>query len=117
MTKEGLKPSAEADRVTLIRRLYWDRPLSQHAADHARERMTAYDEDKVLLDSAVKAADGFFTTFFVSPYSKYIARWAARRGFMPNQVTTVSVLIGLADCEHRSISWARDRVRTESPAV
>ena len=53
------------------------------------------DEDRVLLDSAVKGADGFFTTFFVSPYSKYIARWAARRGFTPNQVTTVSVLIGV----------------------
>ena len=42
-----------------------------------------------------RAADGFFTTFFVSPYSKYIARWAARRGLTPNQVTTVSVLIGV----------------------
>ena len=27
--------------------------------------------------------DGFFTTFFVSTYSKYIARWAARRGLTP----------------------------------
>ena len=49
----------------------------------------------MLLDSAVKGADGFFTTFFVSPYSRFIARWAARRGFTPNQVTTVSVFIGL----------------------
>jgi phosphatidylglycerophosphate synthase len=49
----------------------------------------------VLLDSAVKAADGFFTTFFVSPYSKYIARWCARRGLTPNQVTTVSLGIGV----------------------
>ena len=37
---------------------------------------TDFDEDRVLLDSAVKGSDGFFTTFFVSPYSKYIARWA-----------------------------------------
>ena len=34
---------------SFVRRLYWDRPLSQGAADDARERMTAYDEDKVLL--------------------------------------------------------------------
>ena len=61
-----------------------------------------YDEDKVLLDSAVKATDGFFTTFFVSPYSRYIARWCARRGFTPNQVTTVSLLIGLARRGRRS---------------
>jgi phosphatidylglycerophosphate synthase len=44
----------------------------------------------------VKPQDGFFTTFFVSPYSKYIARWAARRGFNPNQVTTFSMLVGVA---------------------
>ena len=61
----------------------------------ARE-ILEHDEDRVLLDSAVKGADGFFTTFFVSPYSKYIARWAARRGLTPNQVTTISMLIGVA---------------------
>ena len=42
----------------------------------------------------MKANDGFFTTFFVSPYSKYIARWAARRGWTPNGVSTLSVAIG-----------------------
>jgi phosphatidylglycerophosphate synthase len=57
--------------------------------------MEGYDEDRVLLDSAVKASDGFFTTFFVSPYSRYIARWAARRGLTPNQVTTASMAIGV----------------------
>ncbi len=81
--------------VSRLRRLYWGRPMSAEAARDAEERITGYDEDKVLLDSAVKATDGFFTTFFVSPYSRYIARWAARRGLTPNQVTTASVLIGL----------------------
>jgi hypothetical protein len=68
--------------------------VAEDAAEAARE-IEEIDEDRVLLDSAVKGTDGFFTTFFVSPYSRYIARWAARRGFTPNQVTTVSVLIGL----------------------
>ena len=63
---------------------------------HAAERIGEHDEDRALLDSAVKANDGFFTTFFVSPYSKYIARWAARRGWTPNGVTTLSVAIGFA---------------------
>jgi hypothetical protein len=81
---------------SFVRELYWARPLSQAGVDHAVETMAGYDEDRVLLDSAVKAADGFFTTFFVSPYSKYIARWCARRGFTPNQVTSVSMLIGVA---------------------
>jgi CTP:molybdopterin cytidylyltransferase MocA len=78
-----------------VRRLFWTRPLSAGAAAEAERDIATIDEDRVLLDSAVKGSDGFFTTFFVSPYSKYIARWAARRGFTPNQVTTVSVLIGL----------------------
>ena len=79
---------------SFVRKLYWARPLSEQDVARAREEIAEYDEDRALLDSAVKAADGFFTTFFVSPYSKYIARWAARRGFTPNQITTLSVLIG-----------------------
>jgi len=62
----------------------------------AAARIGAHDEERARLDSAVKASDGFFTTFFVSPYSKYIARWAARRGWTPNGVTTLSLAIGLA---------------------
>jgi hypothetical protein len=81
--------------MTHVRRLYWTRPLSSDDAALAEQEIAEIDEDRVLLDSAVKGADGFFTTFFVSPYSRYIARWAARRGFTPNQVTTVSVFIGL----------------------
>jgi hypothetical protein len=78
-----------------LRRLFWTRPLSSEAAAGAAERIKGYDVDRVLLDSAVKSTDGFFTTFFVSPYSKYIARWAARRGLTPNQVTTASMLLGV----------------------
>jgi CDP-alcohol phosphatidyltransferase-like enzyme len=78
-----------------LRRLFWSRPLTRDRLTVAAEAITEYDEDRVLLESAVKGSDGFFTTFFVSPYSKYIARWAARRGFTPNQVTTASVFIGL----------------------
>ena len=80
--------------VNRLRRLFWARPLSPAAAADAELRIGDYDEDKVLLDSAVKASDGFFTTFFVSTYSRYIARWCAHRGFTPNQVTTVSLFIG-----------------------
>jgi hypothetical protein len=81
--------------MSYVRRLYWTRPLSTDDAALAEQEIAEIDEDRVLLDSAVKGADGFFTTFFVSPYSRFIARWAAHRGFTPNQVTTVSVFIGL----------------------
>jgi phosphatidylglycerophosphate synthase len=77
-----------------LRRLFWTRPLTADHVATAAEKIGEHDEDRALLDSAVKAYDGFFTTFFVSPYSKYIARWAARRGWTPNGVTTLSVAIG-----------------------
>ncbi|WP_449343652.1 DUF5941 domain-containing protein [Streptomyces polygonati] len=55
----------------------------------------AVDEEAVRLRSAVKSRDGFFTTHFISPYSRYLARWCARRGLTPNQVTTASLVVAL----------------------
>ncbi|HSK96099.1 MAG TPA: hypothetical protein VK891_05725, partial [Euzebyales bacterium] len=78
-----------------LRELFWDRPVSEAGAAAAYRQMADIDEDRVLLASAVKATDGFFTTFFVSSYSRYIARWAARHGLTPNQVTSVSMLLGV----------------------
>jgi hypothetical protein len=78
-----------------LRRLFWSRPLSPAAVARTESHIATVDEDRVLLDSAVKSSDGFFTTFFVSPYSRYIARWAARRGLTPNQVTLASLVVGL----------------------
>ncbi|HEV2812117.1 MAG TPA: CDP-alcohol phosphatidyltransferase family protein [Solirubrobacteraceae bacterium] len=80
--------------VNHLRKLFWARPITAEGVERAAADIQEYDEDKVLLDSAVKAADGFFTTFFVSTYSKYIARWAARRGLTPNQITMASVIVG-----------------------
>lgn len=81
-------------RTAALRGMFWTRATSQQALDDAAADLSEVDEDKVLLDSAVKSVDGFFTTFFVSPYSRYLARWAARRGLTPNQVTTASIVIG-----------------------
>jgi hypothetical protein len=78
-----------------LRELFWTRPLTPADVAAAAEQIGAHDEERALLNSAVKANDGFFTTFFVSPYSKYVARWAARRGWTPNQVTALSMLVGL----------------------
>jgi hypothetical protein len=80
---------------SFVRRLFWARPLSRAAADKAALDIQDYDEDRVLLASAVKASDGFFTTFFVSTWSRYLARWAARAGLTPNQVTVIALTIGL----------------------
>jgi phosphatidylglycerophosphate synthase len=70
-------------------------PTDPQARNEARQAVSAVDDEAVRLKSAVKARDGFFTTFFISPYSRYIARWCARRGLTPNQVTTASLITAL----------------------
>jgi len=70
-------------------------PTDETARATARAGVEAVDDEAVRLRSAVKARDGFFTTHFISPYSRYIARWCARRGLTPNQVTTASLLTAL----------------------
>ncbi|SEE02399.1 DUF5941 domain-containing protein [Streptomyces sp. Ag109_O5-10] len=70
-------------------------PTDPQARNEARQAVAAVDDEAIRLKSAVKSRDGFFTTFFVSPYSRYIARWCARRGLTPNQVTTASLLTAL----------------------
>ncbi|MEN3583424.1 DUF5941 domain-containing protein [Streptomyces sp. ZYX-F-203] len=62
------------------------------ARDEARRSVAAVDEEAVRLRASVKSRDGFFTTFCVSPYSRHVARWCARRGLTPNQVTTASLV-------------------------
>ncbi|WP_406192802.1 DUF5941 domain-containing protein [Streptomyces griseus] len=61
----------------------------------AEAGLASVDDEAVRLRSAVKAHDGFFTTFCISPYSRYIARWCARRNLTPNQVTTASLITAL----------------------
>ncbi|MEV5320396.1 DUF5941 domain-containing protein [Streptomyces sp. NPDC052687] len=70
-------------------------PTDPQTRNEARQAVAAVDDEAIRLKSAVKARDGFFTTFFISPYSRYIARWCARRGLTPNQVTTASLLTAL----------------------
>ncbi|MFC9503204.1 DUF5941 domain-containing protein [Streptomyces sp. NPDC057002] len=70
-------------------------PADPQARNEARQDLTSVDDEAVRLKSAVKSRDGFFTTYCISPYSRYIARWCARRGLTPNQVTTASLLTAL----------------------
>jgi phosphatidylglycerophosphate synthase len=72
--------------------------VAEDSAARARAAVRAaeVDEEAVRLRAAVKSRDGFFTTHCVSPYSRYLARWCARRGLTPNQVTTASLLTALA---------------------
>lgn len=70
-------------------------PTGEAEREKAAAAVADVDDEAVRLRSAVKSRDGFFTTHFVSPYSRYLARWCARRGLTPNQVTTASLLVAL----------------------
>ncbi|MEU4876368.1 DUF5941 domain-containing protein [Streptomyces sp. NPDC021608] len=91
--------SLDADGVDVHRpelgSLVAEVPADPQARNEARQAVAAVDDEAVRLKSAVKARDGFFTTHFISPYSRYIARWCARRGLTPNQVTTASLITAL----------------------
>ncbi|MEU9378151.1 DUF5941 domain-containing protein [Streptomyces sp. NPDC048255] len=82
-------------------------PATAAERDAAVAAVAAVDEEAVRLRTAVKSRDGFFTTFFISPYSRYIARWCARRGLTPNQVTTASLVTALvaAGCAATGERW------------
>jgi phosphatidylglycerophosphate synthase len=77
-----------------LRGFFYASPVTESEAMDAAKQLAAEDEERLLLDSAVKASDGFFTTFLVSPYSKYLARFAAQRGWTPNAVTALSFALG-----------------------
>ncbi|MDI2131716.1 DUF5941 domain-containing protein [Yinghuangia seranimata] len=85
-------PLREPDPGVLVAEV----PATAAERDAALARTAAVDEEAVRLTSAVKARDGFFTTFFVSTWSRYVARWCAGRGLTPNQVTVASLLVALA---------------------
>ncbi|WP_234314448.1 MULTISPECIES: DUF5941 domain-containing protein [unclassified Streptomyces] len=82
-------------------------PTARAERDAATAAVAAVDDEAVRLRTAVKSRDGFFTTFFISPYSRYIARWCARRGLTPNQVTTASLITALiaAGCAATGERW------------
>lgn len=79
-----------------LRELYLAAPDSEASARAAEAELAGRDEDRALLDSAVKASDSPFTTYLVSPYSKHIVRFAARRGWNANAVSLAAFAVGLA---------------------
>lgn len=90
----GLVRSGVPVRAAVIGALHCDRVTGQAAADLAVSRLADVDERKVRLDTAVKSDDGFFATHFVSSWSRWLVRLAARLKLVPNTVTGISV--GLA---------------------
>ncbi|GAB3962170.1 hypothetical protein GCM10029978_016920 [Actinoallomurus acanthiterrae] len=90
LVRSGVKVTGRGNSVLLCERV-----LDQTQADAAQRAIDAVDEDKVRLSAAVKNNDGFFTTYAVSTYSRYIARWCGKRGWTPNFVTAISMAISV----------------------
>ena len=91
LTRRGV----EVQPTTLPPRLLWVRATDRAQAVHAWQEVRDTDEEQVRLDASVKDQDGFFTTFFVSPYSRHLARWFARIGLRPDEVTAMSLAVGV----------------------
>ncbi|WBC18156.1 DUF5941 domain-containing protein [Micromonospora sp. WMMA1998] len=75
--------------------------VAHRAGDAAQRRaaeaqVAAVDEDRAELKLSVKERDDFFTTFFVSTWSPYVTKAAARIGIGPTGVTMVSVAFAVA---------------------
>ncbi|MEU5725160.1 DUF5941 domain-containing protein [Micromonospora sp. NPDC047738] len=62
----------------------------------AEVAVQAVDEDRAELRLSVKERDDFFTTFFVSTWSPYVTKAAARLRLSPTAVTMISVVFAVA---------------------
>lgn len=82
-----------AQRVRLLVARRVDDAAGLAAAEAA---VTAVDEDRAELRLSVKEKDDFFSTYFVSTWSPYVVRLAARLRLTPTGVTVISVLFALA---------------------
>lgn len=87
------------DAVTFAHRV---RLLVAHRVTAADDRaaaeaaVAAVDPDRAELRLAVKERDDFFTTFFVSTWSPYVTKAAARLRLSPTTVTMFSVAFAVA---------------------
>ncbi|WP_435818429.1 DUF5941 domain-containing protein [Micromonospora chalcea] len=79
-----------------VRLLVAHRVGDEAQRDAAEAAVAAVDEDRAALKLSVKERDDFFTTFFVSTWSPYVTKAAARIGIGPTGVTMVSVAFAVA---------------------
>ncbi|MGC0418498.1 DUF5941 domain-containing protein [Embleya sp. AB8] len=96
LVAERLAAAGAPPREVPLGDLVAEVPRDRGARERALAAVAAVDDERIRLNSAVKARDGFFTTFAVSTWSRYLARWCAHRGLTPNQVTVASLFVALA---------------------
>ncbi len=82
--------------VHRVRLLVAHRVADQDSVAAAEADVAAVDPDRAELRLSVKERDDFFTTYFVSTWSPWLTRLAARVGLGPTGVTGLSVLLAVA---------------------
>ncbi|GIH72271.1 hypothetical protein Mth01_45240 [Sphaerimonospora thailandensis] len=103
----GLVRSGVPVRSVTVGALRCDRVADSAGAEAAISGLAGVDASRARLDAAVKTGDGFFTTFFVSSWSRHLVRLAAMLGLTPNAVTGISVGLALI-----AAIWFSDGHRT-----
>jgi hypothetical protein len=74
----------------------WAHPADHEGAAAASASLAATSEAEAAMIAAVKVEDSTFTTYLVSPWTRHLVRVIAPFGVTPNQVTVVSMLVGVA---------------------
>ncbi|MBL6279892.1 CDP-alcohol phosphatidyltransferase family protein [Micromonospora fiedleri] len=91
LTAQGVLVFAQRVRLLVAHRVDDESGLSG-----ARAAVAEVDEDRAELRLSVKEKDDFFTTYFVSTWSPYVTKAAARLGLSPTGVTMLSVAFAVA---------------------
>ncbi|PMR58143.1 CDP-alcohol phosphatidyltransferase [Verrucosispora sp. ts21] len=91
LTAQGVLVFAQRVRLLVAHRVDDESGLSG-----ARAEVAEVDEDRAELRLSVKEKDDFFTTYFVSTWSPYVTKAAARLGLSPTGVTMLSVAFAVA---------------------
>lgn len=83
-------------RLLVAHRVAADDPAAVDDRAAAEAAVAAVDPDRAELRLSVKERDDFFTTFFVSTWSPYVTKVAARLRLSPTTVTMISVAFAVA---------------------
>jgi phosphatidylglycerophosphate synthase len=90
LVRTGVVVSAYNPRLFVCHRI--DSPESAAAAETA---LAAVDEPAAAVRMGVKEDDEFLATYLVHSYTPRLVAFFARRGITPNQVTWMSIAVGL----------------------
>ena len=80
--------------------------IDEAAQLHAAEALVSnQDEAQVRTERALRADDGFFSTFVLRKLSRRVSMYAVKRGWTPNQITITSLVLALVVSAGFATGW------------